>query len=204
MSWSFFQQFVTNWNTTGAVAPSSPALARAMVTAAGVRQAKAVLELGPGTGSFTKSIAATLPAGATYLGLELNKAFVAELTRTYPTLRFEPVAAQEFDFDSILGPEGSFDCIVSGLPWTIFPESLQTAILDHVLPRLRPGGVFVTFAYTGFHLLPRGRRFRTLLAGRCLALETTRTVWNNLPPAFVYSAVAGKPVEPPAPARADR
>lgn len=192
MSWRFFQQFLTNWKTTGAIAPSSAALARRMVESAEVSTARSVLELGPGTGAFTTAIDRTLPEGASYLGLELNQVFVEQLRRQHPRFRFEAVAAQEFDFDTVLGPDGGFDCIVSGLPWTNFPEGLQTAILDHVLPRLRPGGAFVTFAYTGFHLLPQGQRFQSLLRTRCLQLRTSRTVWGNLPPAFVYEAVAGE------------
>ncbi|HSJ01501.1 MAG TPA: methyltransferase domain-containing protein [Verrucomicrobium sp.] len=192
MSWHFFQHFATNWKDTGAIAPSSPALARRMIKCARIATAASVLELGPGTGAFTCEIERALPSGAHYLGLELNQSFVDRLRRQHPRMQFEAVAAQDFDFDKVLGHDGSFDAIVSGLPWTNFPEWLQIAILDHVLPRLRPGGVFVTFAYTGFHLLPKGQHFRTLLRGRCLELNTSRTVWANLPPAFVYEAVAGK------------
>ena len=52
MSWAFFKQSLCNWRHTGAVAPSSPYLAQRMVDAAGVAQAGAVLELGPGTGAI--------------------------------------------------------------------------------------------------------------------------------------------------------
>ena len=195
MSWRFFQQFLTNWQTTGAIAPSSPALARRMVESAQVAKARAVLELGPGSGAFTTAIDEVLPQGASYLGLELNQTFVDQLRRQHPRMRFEAAPCQEFDFVGNLGPECGFDSIVSGLPWTNFPESLQTAILDHVLPRLRPGGVFVTFAYTGFHMLPQGQRFRALLKDRCVDLRTSPTVWGNLPPAFVYEAVKAAPSE---------
>lgn len=190
MSWKFFQQFLTSWKTTGAVAPSSPALARCVVHSARVDSAAAVLELGPGSGAFTTEIDRVMPSGSHYLGLELNETFVTQLRSLHPRMRFEAVPAQEFDFDSLPENQGRFDCIVSGLPWTNFPTSLQTAILDHVLPRLRPGGVFVTFAYTGFHLLPQGQRFRSLLEERCLSLRTRPTIWSNLPPAFVYEAEA--------------
>jgi len=162
-----------------------------MVAAAGVEQARAVLELGPGTGAITQVISDALPSSSQYLGLELNGTFVQRLRLKFPRLRFEQAPAQEFDFDQALGPEGYFDAIVSGLPWASFSEELQIAILDHVLSRLRPGGTFTTFAYTGFHLLPAGRHFRALLADRCEVLSRTRTIWRNMPPAFVYAARAG-------------
>jgi phosphatidylethanolamine/phosphatidyl-N-methylethanolamine N-methyltransferase len=191
MSWAFFRESLCNWRDTGAVAPSSLHLAQRMVAVAGVCQAGAVLELGPGTGAITQAIAEALPQSSHYLGLELNGSFVERLRGRFPLLRFEQAPAQEFDFDGTLGTDGYFDSIVSGLPWTAFPEGLQIAILDHVLSRLRPGGIFTTFAYTGFHLLPAGRHFRALLADRCESLTTTTTVWRNMPPAFVYAARAG-------------
>jgi phospholipid N-methyltransferase len=188
MSWTFFREFLTNWQTTGAVAPSSSGLARRMMEAAHVAQAKCLLELGPGTGAFTRQIESTLPKGSRYLGLDMNPTFIETLRRRFPLLRFEKAPAQDFDYESFLSGEG-FDAIVCGLPWTAFPESLQTAILDRAFSVLKPGGIFATFAYTGFHRLPRGQKFRELLAGHCAQLSTTATVWRNLPPAFVYRAL---------------
>jgi len=187
MSWTFFREFLTNWQTTGAIAPSSAALARRMMQAARVSEARCLLELGPGTGAFTRQIQSTLPSGSRYLGLDMNPTFIGSLRSQFPQLRFEQAPAQDFDYELFL--EGAkFDAIVCGLPWTAFPESLQTAILDRAFSVLKPGGVFATFAYTGFHRLPRGQKFRELLSGHCAKLGTTSTVWGNLPPAFVYMA----------------
>ena len=189
MSWSFFREFLSNWQATGAVAPSSRALARLIVDLADVRHARHILEIGPGTGPFTQVISEQMPEGAGYLGLELNTVFVERLRKGHPaTMRFEAVPAQEYDFDQFLKPGEYFDTVVSSLPWTAFPTDLQIAILDHAMSRLKPGGRLVTFAYTGFHLLPTGRHFRKLLESRTDALKLSRTVWLNVPPAFVYVA----------------
>ena len=188
MSWHFFREFLSDWRATGAVAPSSRALARRVVDLAGVHDARCILELGPGLGPFTEAIQKQMPEGAKYLGLELNAVFAQRLRERFPVMRFEAVAAQEYDFSGFLKDDESFDCIISGLPWTAFPESLQIAILDHALARLRPGGRMVTFAYAGFHLLPAGRHFAQLLASRSATLTRSATVWGNVPPAFVYSA----------------
>lgn len=188
MSWTFFREFLANWKATGAIAPSSEALARRMVLDAGIERAESILELGPGTGSCTTLVRSTMRPGARYLGLDMNPVFVATLRRRFPDLRFETAPAQEFDYTEFHGAGGAFDAILCGLPWTAFPEALQIAILDRIMPLLGAGGVMATFAYTGFHLLPNGRRFRSLLLDRCSRLEVSRTVWPNLPPAFVYSA----------------
>jgi len=185
---TFIKELRHNWKTIGAVAPSSPALAGRMMEAAGVWQARRVLELGPGTGALTAAIADTMPHESEYLGIELNDTFVQQLRARYPRMRFECADAQQFDFSQMLAGDEKFDVVISGLPWTAFPRGLQESILGNVLPHLTPGGCFVTFAYWGFHQLPGGRQFRSLLHELTHGVETTRVVWGNLPPAFVYIA----------------
>jgi phosphatidylethanolamine/phosphatidyl-N-methylethanolamine N-methyltransferase len=182
----FAREFFRNWKTTGALFPSSRELAVRMCQAARVGDAERVLELGPGTGAITQVLEAMLAPQARCLALELNESFVRALHARFPRIDFVAAAAQAYDFQLYL-PEGEgFDAIVSGLPWTAFPEELQRAILSHVLPRLAPGGRFVTFAYWGFHQLPGGRRFRSLLQDQPGKLTVTQIEWRNMPPAFVY------------------
>ena len=183
---TFAREFIKNWKTVGAVLPSSAALAHRMVEAANVPHARRVLELGPGTGAFTGAIKDCLPHSGHYLGIEMNGEFVKTLKSRFPGFEFAAAAAQEFDFDSYLPQGEAFDSIVSGLPWTAFPEWLQRDILEHVMKRLVPGGCFATFAYFGFHKLPGGQHFRELLQKQPGRLRTTTVVWGNVPPAFVY------------------
>lgn len=185
---TFIKELRHNWKTIGAVAPSSPALAERMMEAAGVWQARRILELGPGTGALTTAIADTMPHASEYLGIELNDTFVQQLRPRFPKLRFECADAQHFDYSQVLAADEKFDAVISGLPWTAFPRGLQESILGKVLPHLAPGGCFATFAYWGFHQLPGGRQFRALLHELTHGVETTRIVWGNLPPAFVYIA----------------
>jgi phospholipid N-methyltransferase len=182
----FLKEYLRNWKSVGAIAPSSRALARCMMSAARVCDAACVLELGPGTGAFTQAIAESKPERAGYVGIEMNGEFVKSLRQRFPTLDFHHAAAQEFDFDGIGHGGAPFDVIISGLPWAAFPAELQSAILDHVLPRLATEGRFASFAYWGFHKLPGGWRFRALLEQRLRNVELTPVVWGNLPPAFVY------------------
>lgn len=183
---TFAREFLRNHRHIGAVLPSSPALARCIVEAAHVHTAKHVLELGPGTGPFTHTIETAMQPDARYLGVELNPAFVETLRRRFPHLDFAEAAAQDYDFCKWLPQDTGFDSIVSGLPWAAFPEKLQLDILHHVIPRLAPGGRFTTFAYAGFHLMPKGRHFREILTQQPGRLSTTPIVWGNFPPAFVY------------------
>jgi phosphatidylethanolamine/phosphatidyl-N-methylethanolamine N-methyltransferase len=187
---TFLREFFRNWKTVGAVAPSSPGLAAEMMKSAGVGEARHILELGPGTGAFTAAIQDAMPEGSHYLGIEINTAFADQLRSRFTGMNFEVAGAQEFDFKTYLIGKPPIDVIVSGLPWTAFPPSLQEAILSNVLPHLSQGGRFATFAYFGFHLLPSGRRFRQLLKQHLTGVKTSQVVWPNIPPAFVY--IGGK------------
>jgi phospholipid N-methyltransferase len=121
-----------------------------------------------------------------YVGVELNASFVVELQRRFPQLHFIQGAAQEVDLTVARAGAAHYDAIISGLPWTAFPDSLQDAILAHVLPHLAVGGRFITFAYAGLCHLKGGRLFRHKLQKLGTKLETTSIVWANVPPAFVY------------------
>lgn len=88
---------------------------------------------------------------------------------------------------------GRADVVVSGLPWAAFPAASQRRLLDAVCSAMSPGGAFTTFSYV--HAIPLGsaRRFRALLAERFEEVVPSRTVWRNVPPAFVFHARRPRP-----------
>ncbi|MGH9815078.1 MAG: class I SAM-dependent methyltransferase [Candidatus Acidiferrales bacterium] len=182
----FLHQYVVKPAIVGAVVPSSPALAREMVSWLELDRARAVLEFGPGTGAFTKAILPRMSKDCRLVLIELNRDFVEVLHRRFPGVKVynESVANAR----SICDREGigMVDCIVSGLPWASFPPALQKSCLAAIASVLRPGGQFVTFAYRGVDMLPRARRFRDNLETCFREITTSRTVAWNLPPACVY------------------
>ncbi len=184
----FYRNFLSHFHHTGAIAPSGPKLARHVVNSAGVSSDSHVLELGPGTGAFTRDLEKTLGPDGQYLGIEINADFHSHLQGKHPDMHFEQAPGQDFDFSAWVKEHGQFDIIVSGLPWAKFPESLQRAMLDNVIPHLKDNGTFVTFAYTGVHLLKPAKRFRHLLDDYFASVNRTRSVLLNFPPAFVFVA----------------
>ena len=55
-----------------------------------------------------------------------------------------------------------------------------------MLEVLRPGGQFATFAYVPGQALPAAHRLRRKLREVFSEVTTSRVVWRNTPPAFVY------------------
>lgn len=183
---SLFLRFLRNPVRVGALCPSSPALCRMLVRRTGIRDAGVIVELGPGTGVVTREIVARANIGARVLAIELDARMCANLQQQFPKVLVCNESAA--GLGDILRREGlpPADLVVSGLPWSGFPEELQQSILKPLLENLREGGVFTTFAYLHAANLPGGRRFRALLRSCFSRVEITPVVWKNLPPAFVY------------------
>src|SRR5262252_1236648 len=79
-------KFVRNPRTVGAVAPSSAALAREMVRYIGQRSGERIVELGPGTGSFTRAIVSHLSEGSRFLAVDVDPGFVDSIRRRWPSI----------------------------------------------------------------------------------------------------------------------
>ncbi|WP_436535546.1 class I SAM-dependent methyltransferase [Actinoplanes sp. HUAS TT8] len=194
---SILTAFLRHPLLTGAVAASSPALARMMTAGIGPEQARTVVELGPGTGVFTDAIRRRVAPGTRIVAVELNGHLAEQLTRRYRGEPVEIVHGSATDLATLV--TDPVDVIVSGLPWTVMAEPVRRRILDAVTTVLAPSGVFTTFAYAHAAWTPPGRRFAGQLRERFGVTGTSRVVWRNLPPAFVHQAsVPLRPVSPPA------
>jgi len=184
----FLREFARTPHRVGAVAPSSRALAELIVDAAKVSEASVIIEFGAGTGVFTEVIESRRRPDSLFFAIEINPRF-ADMTRNRcPGVTLHEDSATNARKHLAAAGVASCDCIVSGLPWASFDEALQNAILDTVLDVLEPGGRLATFSYIQSPFLRGGKRFRHTLETRFSKVTRTRTVWGNLPPAFVYCA----------------
>jgi len=152
----FFRQYVSNPSKTGAIAPSSTALASCMLTGLPLADADVVVELGPGSGALTRHLIEQVGENTRILAVEINPTFAEQVAERYPRVE-----------------------VVNG-------DAIQSRLLDAVARSLRPGGCFVTFAYWGMHRFKKGRLFREQIESRFSRVERTGLVLRNLPPAFAY------------------
>ena len=143
-------------------------------------------EYGPGTGVFTQSILACVHPHTRFLAIEIN-ARLAELLRSrLPGVHIYQDSAS--NVAQLCRQEGidQLDAIVCGLPWASLSDAQQTELLEATARVLRGGGQFATFAYLQGLLLPAGQRFRRKLREHFRVIQCSRTIWANVPPAFVY------------------
>jgi phospholipid N-methyltransferase len=179
-------EFVRQPVRTGAVAPSSRWLAEKLIEGMALEDAQTVVELGPGTGPFTRLIVERARPEALILAVELNGRMAEDLVARFPRVRVVSDSAERLPrhLEELGRPHA--DCILSGLPFGGFDEGLQDRLLTAVIASLRPGGWFSTFSYLQAAWLPTGRRFRRMLESRFATVRNSSVEWRNLPPAFVY------------------
>jgi phosphatidylethanolamine/phosphatidyl-N-methylethanolamine N-methyltransferase len=186
MRGTFLREFLRDPFTVAAVTPSSASLATVITSPVPREGAPVVVELGPGTGAFTAAVQHRLTGRGHHLAVEVNERFARPLAARYP--RLDVAVADARHLREVLADRGHqrADVIVSGLPWVAFAPHRQDDLLDAVTGVLAPGGVFTTFGYTFSRWASPARRLRGSLNDRFEEVVTGRTVWANLPPAFVY------------------
>lgn len=182
-TWTFFRQWLKNPLTVAAISPSSRQLARQM-TAELPHSAKRVIELGGGTGVFTRALLEHGIAPADLLVLELNEELHQHLVRAFPQVQV--VCADARDLvrvagDRGFGPEAPADAIVSGLGLLSMPRQDQQAILSAAFQCLAPEGRFIQFTYG-----PANPVAREVLEALDLSSRRASFTWWNVPPATVY------------------
>lgn len=184
----FFIQFISQPQAVASIAPSSAALAKAMMHYGRVAEADYVIEFGPGTGAITRDICKTLKKGAGFMAVEMNPKFVELIREHYPEVKI--IEDNALNTRGHLEREGVSHCdvLISGLPFAAFDDGVQSGLLQAAWDLIRPGGRFVTFTYVHSPFLPRGTRFRDKLRDQFGTVERTPIIWKNFPPAFAYFA----------------
>jgi phosphatidylethanolamine/phosphatidyl-N-methylethanolamine N-methyltransferase len=199
----FFQEFLRNFHTTGAVLPSGRFLAAALArfVAASSGGSRKILEVGPGTGAVTGHIIAAMSPND-YLDLvELNEAFVRKLEHRFQTEpHFQAVASRVRVLHTPveqLPADQRYDVIVSGLPLNNFSVASVEDILATLTGLLTDGGMLSFFEYIAVRparAIVSGRADRQRLQGIGRAMRSVldkheirrdAVLWN-VPPAWVH------------------
>lgn len=182
-TWTFFRQWLKNPLGTAAISPSSRQLARQMMSEL-PRGARRVIELGGGTGVFTRALLEHGIAPRDLLVLELNEELHQHLQRHFPQVQVACADARDLAGVGMahgFGPEAPADAIVSGLGLLSMPRATQQAILSAAFDCLQPDGRFVQFTYG-----PANPVAREVLDAMDLVARRGSFTWWNVPPATVY------------------
>jgi phosphatidylethanolamine/phosphatidyl-N-methylethanolamine N-methyltransferase len=176
---TFLRQWIRKPLGVASVAPSGRSLAKLMTSEISGATGP-VLELGPGTGVFTKLLLERGVPERDVTLIESDPHFTRLLALRYPAARLCNMDA------SLLAESGLFaerraGAAISGLPLLSMPQKVVTAILSAVFSSLEEGGFLYQFTYGPKCPVPHG-------VMTALGLKATRIGWTpmNLPPASVY------------------
>jgi phosphatidylethanolamine/phosphatidyl-N-methylethanolamine N-methyltransferase len=173
----FLKGLIARPKNVGAIAPSSPALAKAIARQIDLPIDGAVLELGPGTGVVTEAIIKRGIAPERITTIEYDPDFVAMVAKRFPKVRV--VQGDAFDFIRTLGlkDDDRFAAIISGLPLLNHPPARRQVLIESALARLKPGAPYIQFSYGMNPPIP---------APAGTTVKRAALVLLNLPPARVW------------------
>jgi phosphatidylethanolamine/phosphatidyl-N-methylethanolamine N-methyltransferase len=185
MKKSFLKQFWKEKKMVGSMTPSSKYLTEKMLKNVDFKKIKLIVELGPGTGVFTKKILEKLPDDAKLMVFELNDNFYFQLKKEITDERLIIIHDSAEKIAEYIHKEGFLcaDYVISSLPLANFPKKLTETILKESYNTLKNQGKYIQFQYS-------------LLSKRTLEshFQTVHISFTpiNFPPAFVYTCVKDK------------
>jgi phospholipid N-methyltransferase len=184
---AFLQDWAQNPGRVGAIAPSGAALAR-LITREISAATGPVVELGPGTGVFTRALLDRGVREQDLVLVESGEAFARLLQHRFPAARVLGMDAARLGRERLVAGR-AVGAVVSGLPLLNMPPRKVMAILAGAFAQLGQGGAFYQFTY-GLGCPVRRRMLDRLglkatLVGRALL---------NMPPASVYRITRRAPL----------
>jgi phosphatidylethanolamine/phosphatidyl-N-methylethanolamine N-methyltransferase len=175
-------QFIRSWIekplSTGAVMPSSKALARTMASYVDPKASGPVIELGPGTGPVTQALVQHGVDPARLILVEFNPDFCRLLRTRYPAATV--VQGDAYRLRRLLGTfvREPAAAVVSGLPLVTKPLRTRLRLISDAMSLLAAGAPFVQFTYAMVPPIPKA------LPG--IKAEPSDLIWMNFPPARVW------------------
>ena len=175
-------QFIRSWIekplSTGAVMPSSRALARTMARYVDPNASGPVIELGPGTGPVTEALVQHGVDPGRLVLVEFNPDFCRLLRTRYPAATV--VQGDAYRLRRLLGTivREPAAAMVSGLPLVTKPLRTRLRLISDAMSLLAPDAPFVQFTYAMVPPIPKA------LSG--IRAESSELIWLNFPPARVW------------------
>ena len=175
----FARALLSNPRQLGAVAPSSHVLA-GLITAEITPDSGPIIELGPGTGVFTRAILNRGVPEDELVLIECNPNFVERLGLQFTRSRIFCLDASRLRTVELFRGEAA-GAVISGLPLLSMSRQKVMAILSASLSHMRDDAAFYQFTYGLRCPVPR-----TVLDRLDLRAKRIGFTYANLPPASVY------------------
>jgi phospholipid N-methyltransferase len=173
---AFLSSFLRSPRDVGSVIPSSRFMIHKIVANAKKSSPQTILEFGGGTGVITKALR---ELDSELIVFEKDNHLRSLLQKQFPDLKVYPDA---FEVEKVMTEHDmeELDCVICGLPLTLFPKDKRKELLQTVYHCLKPGGNMVIYQYT--------RHIKNELNSQ-FADVSIQFIPFNVPPAFVFNCV---------------
>lgn len=180
-TFTYLKSFIKD-RDVASVTPSSKFCVRKLNAHINFESTKTIIEYGPGTGIFTKSLLEHLPEDGRLFAFETNDLFIEKLNHINDP-RFHLFHNSVEDMLELLPADviGSADHVVSGIPFSFFDWELKISIMEKTKTVLRNGGSFLAYQTPGHMEEPLTHVFGNVEKDLC---------WRNIPPYYIYESVA--------------
>ena len=164
----------------GAISPSSPFLTEKMLEDIDFDKDKTLVEIGPGTGVFTKRLLEKMNLDCRLFVFELNTSFYTELISQIKDQRVIIIndSAEKLEYYLTKHQLQKVDVIISSLPLSNFPQRITIKLLRTFQRNLREAGKFIQFQYS----LKQKKEIEHVFSNVTISFTAL-----NIPPAFIYS-----------------
>jgi phosphatidylethanolamine/phosphatidyl-N-methylethanolamine N-methyltransferase len=176
---SFLRAWASDPSQVGSITPSGAALAE-LISREISAHSGPVIELGPGTGVFTRALLARGVKQEDLTLVECRSDFVELLRQRFPEARVLSIDAARLRRYGLF-ENASVGAVVSGLPLLNMSPSKIIGVLTGAFGYMRRGGAFYQFTYGPRCPVPRPYLDRFGLKATCLGHALI-----NVPPAAVY------------------
>jgi phosphatidylethanolamine/phosphatidyl-N-methylethanolamine N-methyltransferase len=179
-SLEFFKGFLKNPREVGSVIPSSRFLTRRTLECGDIREARVIVELGPGTGVLTRHALEHMRPDAKLVAIEISEDFCKVLRQEFPDPRLHVHYGSATEIQAALAKIGETqaDLVMSGIPFSTLERGVGLATLRAAKSALAPGGRFVAYQFRS-----KVRDFGEPVFGT--RAETHSGFWN-VPPMKIY------------------
>ena len=178
---TFLRQFWKEKKMIGAMSPSSKFLAKKMLEPINFNEDKVLVELGPGTGVFTRQLVEKMANDAQLFVFELNDYFVQLLEKEFAQDKRVHIIHDSAEHISRYLHNYNCDApnvILSSLPLANFPDDLRNKLLRSIKETMTEHSKFIQFQYS----LVYKNAIRELFKEVTISFTPM-----NFPPAFVFN-----------------
>jgi phospholipid N-methyltransferase len=161
----------------GAVLPTSRRAVRATLDLVALEDARCVVEMGAGTGPYTREIVKRLHPDARFLAFEVDPTLAAALEQEHRDPRLQVVNDSAERMDSYLEGQHA-DVVVSAIPFTSLPPAVRRNLLRAARVNLAEGGTLLVLQYSPFMKRQLESTFESV---------ERRVAALNVPPAFLFA-----------------